>query len=217
MHQAGWVTDFTAWLHGLIQSLWESIIALAANLMQWFVGLVQPVLDWFGGLFGNLITALLDALHSAQTWFSDYAMRVMDWCEAFWDEVFFWANVTWESTIDYWTEKFNVVVGWFQGSVTDTLQWVWSLIKACFGAGVNFVEHLGLKLMGLVLQAAYDLVDAIPVPAAISNGTIGDYLGSAGSSVAWLSGQLRLGQCFAVIGAALAFRLLRKVLTLGQW
>ena len=67
-----------------------------------------------------------------------------------------------------------------------------------------------------ILDAVADLFNAIPVPAFMSQGLNGLFLG-LGSDVLYFLSQAGITQGLAVIGLGVLFNLTRKLLTLGQW
>jgi hypothetical protein len=71
------------------------------------------------------------------------------------------------------------------------------------------------------LQAVCDfflaIFNAIPTPDFLAQYSLGALLGNAGPTIGWICTTFRVGEGLAMLAAAIAFRLLRKLVTLGQW
>lgn len=104
-------------------------------------------------------------------------------------------------------------VGWLD----DITNWLRDLVSDVWDAFVTLVKDVLVWCVEIVLSVVAWVVELIPVPDFLSGVSIASMLGSAGPSVAWLVSTFRIGECIALIAAAYAFRLLRKLLTLGQW
>ncbi|MGR3611030.1 MAG: hypothetical protein ACU0BN_19545 [Sulfitobacter sp.] len=87
------------------------------------------------------------------------------------------------------------------------------------GVWTDFTEFM-LELPVLVLKGILDAVatifESIPVPDFL-NQSLGDALGPTMPYIGSFMAQAGLSQAFGILAAGLAFRLLRKALTLGQW
>ncbi|WP_324097471.1 hypothetical protein [Xanthomonas euvesicatoria] len=61
-------------------------------------------------------------------------------------------------------------------------------------------------------------VKSLNQPACISSPqSIGGMLGNAGSTILWFADVFKIGPALVMIGAAMVFYLLRRVLTVGIW
>lgn len=100
--------------------------------------------------------------------------------------------------------------------MTDFSKWLFGLIKALFEPVWNFLTDLFIATAELVLNALAGLITALPSPGFASSG-LGPLLASIPSDVWFFAGNLRIGECFAVLGAGAAFRLTRKIATFFQW
>lgn len=94
--------------------------------------------------------------------------------------------------------------------------WLLGIIKELFGAVWDFVVDLCIALVDLVLVALLALINLLPIPAFITGGLQG-LLNAIPSDVWYFAMHFRLGECLAMFGAAYAFRLARKAVTLFQW
>lgn len=86
---------------------------------------------------------------------------------------------------------------------------------------VHAIGELLTQLCVTALQAVCDffvaIFHAIPVPDFLSNYSMSGILGNTGSDIGWLLVHMRIGEGLGLIAAGYGFRLLRKLLTLGQW
>jgi len=100
--------------------------------------------------------------------------------------------------------------------MSDFSNWLVDLVKSIFSAVWDFIIDIVVSLVESVLHAILSLISAIPVPAFARDG-----LSSAFSAIppeVWFfAGHFRLGECFAILGSAVTFRLARKAVTLFQW
>lgn len=104
-------------------------------------------------------------------------------------------------------------VGWLD----DITDWLAQLVRDVWDAFVTLLKDFLVWIVETVLNVVAWIIELIPVPDFLSGVSIASMLGSAGPSVAWAVSTFRIGECIALIAAAYAFRLLRKLLTLGQW
>lgn len=100
--------------------------------------------------------------------------------------------------------------------MTEFANWLLGLVKDFFTAIWDFVADAFINVLELLLQGVLVLITAIPVPSFMSSG-LGSAMGQIGGDVWFFAGHFRLGECLAILGAAVLFRLTRKALTLGQW
>ena len=100
--------------------------------------------------------------------------------------------------------------------LTDFTTWLLALIGSVFTDLWHFVKDAIISVFDLVTQAAVAIISAIPVPGWLSGGLSGLW-GNLDGSTQWLLGQAGVPAGLAIIGAGFAFRLTRKLLTLGQW
>lgn len=94
--------------------------------------------------------------------------------------------------------------------------WLLALVKDIFKAAWDFLSDIFISILELFLQGFLTLITAIPVPSFVTSG-LGSALSGIPSDVWYFAGHFKFAQCFAILGAAFTFRLLRKVVTLFQW
>ncbi|MBS1188812.1 MAG: hypothetical protein H6R10_604 [Rhodocyclaceae bacterium] len=96
--------------------------------------------------------------------------------------------------------------------------WFAQLFHDAFTAAVDWLHDGALWVFDGLLSAVAAAVAAIPVPSFLSSGVVvANYFTGFPPFALYLLSQLNVSACFAVLGAGLAFRLGRKVLTLFQW
>ncbi len=101
--------------------------------------------------------------------------------------------------------------------ITEFTQWILNLIVKLFAAVWDFLGDIAIWIFKGVLTAIAALVTAIPAPAFLTSNSLTSLIGSMGGDILYFVGAFHLPECFAIIGAGFAFRMLRKILTLGQW
>jgi hypothetical protein len=91
-----------------------------------------------------------------------------------------------------------------------------SWIKEGFQSLVDLLLELPLLVLDGFLQAIASVVSSIPTPDFLATG-LDSLVGGLPESVLYLASQTSLAAAFAIIAGGVAFRLLRKLVTLGQW
>lgn len=97
------------------------------------------------------------------------------------------------------------------------ISWLAELIKSVWQAFVDFLSDIWIDVADIVLQAIAGLIVSIPVPSFLSNYSIGQIIGYMPSDVLYFVGLMHMGEGFALISGAVAFRMVRKVITVFQW
>ena len=96
--------------------------------------------------------------------------------------------------------------------------WFLELFTAVFTALVTFIHDAALWLFDLLLIAVAGIVAAIPVPTFLSVGIdLTSLFATFPPFALYLLHLLNIPQCIGVLTAGIAFRLVRKLVTLGQW
>jgi len=103
--------------------------------------------------------------------------------------------------------------GWLQ----QWKDWVVQQLEQWWNDVEEFAHERSLDVFDALLSCVDFVVNQIPVPAFIEGHSIGNYLGSAGPTIGWIATELRVAEGLGFIGAAYAFRLLRKIVTVGFW
>lgn len=99
-------------------------------------------------------------------------------------------------------------------SVTD---WIVELVKAFFKELFDFFQDVFIWCLDSVLSVMASLIESLPVPDFMASGGLGSLFGQLDGSLLYFVDKLNFSEGFALIGAAVAFRLARKAVTLFQW
>lgn len=92
----------------------------------------------------------------------------------------------------------------------------WGWIEAVWTAFVTFLTDLPKLVLKGILDGIATLIEAIPIPDFMANG-LGGIFQAMPSSLVYFLDRSSLVECFGIIGAATAFRITRKFVTLFQW
>lgn len=103
------------------------------------------------------------------------------------------------------------------GWLTDFTNWLLEAFRAIFAEFMQFVVDLFFVWLSYVLAMWLFVISQIPPPSFLSTYNLGQILGPAGPTVGWFMVTFRVGEGLTIIGAAYAFRLTRKFVTLFQW
>lgn len=96
-------------------------------------------------------------------------------------------------------------------------QWLFGLFKSVFVGLWDLVTDLFISLVEIVFTALAAAINSIPAPAFLTQYSLTNLFAMLPDYVLYFVGAMNLGACFAVIGAGFAFRMARKIFTLGQW
>lgn len=87
------------------------------------------------------------------------------------------------------------------------------ILKAIGGVLYDFV----ITVLDAIVSVLGVAVSAIPVPAFLTQYSIGALINQMPDSVLYFASHFRIGESMAIIAAGFAFRMGRKIITLGQW
>lgn len=100
--------------------------------------------------------------------------------------------------------------------MSDFAAWLFGLVKDLLIAIWDLLTDLFISVLDLVLGALLALLSALPLPSFLTSGLQTAFNG-IGPDVWFFASHLRFSECFAVLSAAVVFRLARKAVTLFQW
>ncbi len=95
--------------------------------------------------------------------------------------------------------------------------WLLSLIKDAFEALWLFLLDIFVAIADVVLGVIADAFVAIPAPDFLTQYSLQNIMSGIDPGILYFASGLHLGDCFAVLSAGFAFRMIRKVATLFQW
>lgn len=101
--------------------------------------------------------------------------------------------------------------------MSDFSNWLFDLFKALLQALWDFFTDLLIAVVDLILTALLALISALPLPAFMQAGGLQSLFAAIPSDIWFFVSHFRLGECLAMFGAAVGFRLARKAVTLFQW
>ena len=101
--------------------------------------------------------------------------------------------------------------------LTQLTNWLAQLVKDIWQSLVDFLAAYLVNWVSTLCDLFATAIESIPVPDFLTTYSMDGLLSQTGPTVTWLVGEFKIGQCLAIIGAGFAFRLLRKLFTLGQW
>jgi hypothetical protein len=102
--------------------------------------------------------------------------------------------------------------------LTSISQFFVDLLKSVFTSLVDFIHDAFFWVFDGVLSAIAALVASIPTPSFLSQSNgIGGLLSGLPPFCLYVISHIGLPPAFAIIASGVAFRLLRKLFTLGQW
>ncbi|MGA4637426.1 hypothetical protein ACPA5B_26470 [Pseudomonas solani] len=110
----------------------------------------------------------------------------------------------------------NTIASWL-GAIARFFLRIFEWLKGLFLDVMEFFLDLPLVVFKGVIEGALYLLTAIPVPDFLASYSLGAMFAALPAALQFFVGAFNLHLVFLIISAGVAFRLLRKVLTLGQW
>lgn len=110
----------------------------------------------------------------------------------------------------------DTVVSWFTALLsffTRVFEW----IGGVFVDFMEFILDIPLTVLKGMLDGILYLLEMIPVPDFMTDYSLQTVFGLLPDSVLYFVQFFGIPQALALIGSGVAFNLLRKVVTLGQW
>jgi hypothetical protein len=107
----------------------------------------------------------------------------------------------------------NMRAGWLE----DLTNWLAGMLAALIQAIKQILLDIVTALLEAVLGLFATAIEAIGVPDWLSNNSIGGLLSNLPPGVLWFLDTMKIPEGLAIIGLGVVFRLVRKLLTLGQW
>lgn len=87
-------------------------------------------------------------------------------------------------------------------------------IKGIFQELIRFFVELPIKILDGILSAIAAIFEALPAPAFLSNAQLNSWLPD---DIKYFLVMSSIPEALAIIGSAVTFFILRKILTLGRW
>lgn len=106
-----------------------------------------------------------------------------------------------------------MLVGW----IDDFKAWLIKIIGQMFDALLDVIGDSFVRGFQMITSMILYVLSKMPVPEFMQNTSIGDILSKGGGTVMWFAEIFQLGPSLVMIGIAMVFYLLRRVLTLGIW
>lgn len=95
--------------------------------------------------------------------------------------------------------------------------WLAEQLRALWEAIETFFTDLLVGLVEVVLEVFAVIVELIPVPDFLTTYSLCNLLGLAGPEVGYFLQTFRIGEALGLVASGYGFRLLRKLVTAGQW
>lgn len=107
----------------------------------------------------------------------------------------------------------NMTAGWL-----DSLSaWLWKAVKEFFESIVAFIGDLFVMWLEQSLSAILYVINLLPLPSFMEGQSIGSMMGQAGNTVLWFADVFSIGPALTMLGAAMIFYVVRRVMTVGIW
>lgn len=105
----------------------------------------------------------------------------------------------------------------YAGWLDDLTAWMWKVLKIFFDALVAFAHDLIIRTLEQIFTVILLLLELLPMPEFLEGVSLGGMLASGGSSILWFADLFQIGPSLVLIGTAMVFYLIRRVLTVGIW
>lgn len=102
-------------------------------------------------------------------------------------------------------------------AILDFANWLFGLVEDAFSALWDLLGDAAVWVFDEFFTALAALLAAIPVPDFLTVYTLNGILSGVHPMVGYFATGLHIPEGIAILGSAIAFRLVRKALTLFQW
>ncbi len=106
-----------------------------------------------------------------------------------------------DSILDWLAQKFDQLFLFF---------------KDVFQSFMDFIKDIFLDIFELFLDGVHSVIASLDVPTFATDG-MGPLLSNIDPTLTYFLSQSGISNAFAVLAAGFAFRMTRKLVTLGQW
>ncbi|MDH5829713.1 phage coat protein [Luteimonas sp. M1R5S18] len=103
------------------------------------------------------------------------------------------------------------------GWLDDLTNWLRDTLGGLWDDFVEFMGDLLISALEALCDFFASLIESIPVPDFITQYSLDGLVSQLPPNVLWFLGVIRFPECIALLGLGVAFRLIRKLFTLGQW
>jgi hypothetical protein len=101
--------------------------------------------------------------------------------------------------------------------IDDFKAWLWNLVLTIFDTLWDMVIASVVRTFKMLTELILYVLSKLPLPEFMQNTSLGDMLSKGGNTVMWFAQLFQLGPSMVMIGIAIVFYLLRRVLTIGIW
>lgn len=105
----------------------------------------------------------------------------------------------------------------FAGWLDDLTAWLWKVVILIFEALFDLIGDSFVRGFQMITSAILYVLSKMPLPEFMEGTSIGSILAQGGGTVMWFAELFQLGPSMVMIGIAMVFYLLRRVLTIGIW
>ena len=105
---------------------------------------------------------------------------------------------------------------WLSDKIDAALAWIANLLQDIFYSLFDLVIDIVTYVLQAVLGAVVFIQNTLPAPAFLDTGLQGMFTGIE-PSILYFLGQSGFTDAVALLGAGFAVRMVRKLVTLGQW
>lgn len=102
-------------------------------------------------------------------------------------------------------------------AINALVKWLGDVLKSLWTDIVNFLSDFWIGIADTILQSIASTVRSIPVPSFVSDHSIGSIIALLPPDIIYFVALLHLSEPLSLIAAAVAFRMVRKAVTLFQW
>lgn len=106
-----------------------------------------------------------------------------------------------------------MLAGWLD-SLTA---WIWKILLLLVEAALDIIGDSFIRGFQMITSVILYVLSKMPLPEFMRDSSIGAVLAQGGGTVLWAAEVFQLGPSMIVIGIAIVFYLLRRVLTIGIW
>ena len=105
---------------------------------------------------------------------------------------------------------------WLSDKIDNVLTWLAEFFTSIFNSLMALFNDIFIGIVEMLLQALVYLIGLIPMPG-FTNSSMNDLVSGLPQLTLYMMDKTGFDSGLAILASGLAFRLLRKLITAGQW
>lgn len=109
------------------------------------------------------------------------------------------------------------MLDWLYDWLTSAIAWIWDTLKEAFLSLFDLIYDAALYVFNEMLRWIATAFEVIDPPQWLTDNNMGQLFSGLHPDIVYFVGQLGFASGFVMLGGAITFRMMRKLVTLFQW